>query len=101
MAKQITEQVQEYAKSRIEHLLTAHDLAVAEVGAAHRAAAHLRQVEADRRERCQELEAAADERGNAAIREALKAQKKKVCLDSNFEIIYTDHWLLLQLDILL
>ncbi|OXA59089.1 hypothetical protein Fcan01_04454 [Folsomia candida] len=77
MAKQITEQVQEYAKSRIEHLLTAHDLAVAEVGAAHRAAAHLRQVEADRRERCQELEAAADERGNAAIREALKAQKKK------------------------
>ncbi len=78
MAQQITEQVQNYAKLRIEHLLVAHDLAVGEVGGAHRAAAGLREAKIEQKHRLEEQKVVAKQRGLVAMCSMLNDQKEKV-----------------------
>jgi hypothetical protein len=80
LAKQSTLQVEDYARTRIEQLLCTRDLALFEVGAAHRAAAQLRDAGVLKIDKIREQQELADIRGNSAIRQTLQDRKRKVTI---------------------
>lgn len=80
MAKQATEQAEVEAHKRIQELLHRHDLAMMEVGAAHRKAKELRKEEEERERRNKEMEVERELRGMEARKKAEKEHKKKVGL---------------------